>query len=209
MSRYLIIRILVLGIVFLFVSCQAILRKVYDLKNPAIENEKTILNFAKKYNLDTNNIVSLNAVDYPEFISGKSIPDADVFDMNGNYIEYRQTDTSCNAGLFQFIPDLNLNGQYNKTTKTSLNSIFPKLRNLKGETLEKLAPADFYVLIYWTVYTGKLNKDHVKIWEEQATKNTNAKIKILKVNLDIQENWGKSQTDKYIEALKKAGKKKK
>ena len=151
----------------------------------------------------------MNASDYPEFTNGKSIPDADIFDMAGNYIEYRQTDTSCNAGLFQFIPDLNRNSKYNQSGKTSLNSIFTKLRNLKGEKLEKITPADFYILIYWTVYTGKLNKDHVKIWEELATKNTNAKIKVLKVNLDIQENWGKDQTDKYMKAFKKSGKKKK
>ena len=209
MLKSLFVKTAVLSIVLLFGSCQAILRKVYDLKNPAIENERTILNFAKKYNLDTTNIVTMNASDYPEFANGKSIPDADIFDMAGNYIEYRQSDTSCNAGLFQFIPDLNRNGKYNQSGKTSLNSIFPKLRNLKGEKLEKITPADFYILIYWTVYTGKLNKDHVKIWEELATKNTNAKIKVLKVNLDIQENWGKDQTDKYMKAFKKSGKKKK
>jgi hypothetical protein len=208
MKKSFLFGISIIGTILLLGSCQAILKKMYDIKNPDIENESSILKFAKKYNLDTTNIVAFNAADYPEFVSGKSIPDADIFDKGGNYIEYRQTDTSCNAGLFQFIPELKSNTAFKRTNKKSLNTIYPKLRDLKGNPLKEIEAADFFVLIYWTVYTGKLNKDHVGIWEDLANKNPNAKIKVLKVNMDIQENWDKSQTDKYKKALK-SGKKKK
>ena len=80
-----------------------------------------------------------------------------------------------------------------------------KYRDLKGNPLVKsnLKPADFYVLLYWTVWTGKLNKDHVKIWEQLARNNTNAKIEIVKVNLDFQEYWNKSDRDIIIKSMTK------
>jgi hypothetical protein len=58
-------------------------------------------------------------------------------------------------------------------------------------------------LIYWTVWAGKLNKDHVKIWEDQARNNKNCKVKVIKVNMDMQEYWDKTDRDMVIEAMKK------
>ncbi|MBK6522550.1 MAG: hypothetical protein IPG08_09530 [Sphingobacteriaceae bacterium] len=55
---------------------------------------------AAKYKLDPANIVTVNSDAFLKELSGRSIPDVAVFDSNGNYIEYRVTDTSCNAGLF-------------------------------------------------------------------------------------------------------------
>jgi hypothetical protein len=63
--------------------------------------------------------------------------------------------------------------------------------------------ADFYLLIYWNVWTGKLNKDHVKIWEDLARENKNCKIKVIKVNLDIQEYWEPKEKEMYRKAMRK------
>lgn len=182
-------------------SCQLVMMKIYGIKNPETENEKTILKFAEKKQLRTDNIVTVNSSDFLRMLKGKGIPEADIFDNNGEYVEYRPTDTSCNAGLFKFIPDLNRNAKYNKTGKTNLQTELNKLRDLNGNKLQSLAPADFYVLIYWSVWTGKLNKDHVKIWEDYAYANKNANIQVLKVDLDIQEYWNKSDRDEIIKKL--------
>jgi hypothetical protein len=63
--------------------------------------------------------------------------------------------------------------------------------------------ADFYLLIYYTSWSGRLNKDHVKIWEDQARNNTNAKIRVYKVNLDFQEYWEAEEREKIIASLNK------
>lgn len=186
-----------------FVSCQTIMKKMYGIKDPDIENRKTIVKTANKYDLDTTNIVSVNSKDFLYVLKGTSIPNASVYDKNGKYIEYRQTDTSCNAGLFQFIPALNLTDKYNQPDSTNLDTELKKFRDLSGNTLTTLETADFYLLIYWTVWTGKLNKDHVKVWEDLAKNNKNAKIKVVKVNLDLQEYWNKDDRDKIIKAMTK------
>ena len=188
---------------FLLLSCQPILKKIYGIKDPEVESEKTILKAAKKYKLDSTNILTVDSKDFLYVLNGQSIPDAAIYDKNGKYIEYRQTDTSCNAGLFQFIPSLNLSDQYNQPDSTDLKTELKKYRDLKGNELKTIESADFYVMIYWTVWTGKLNKDHVKIWEDLAKENKNAKIKVLKVNLDLQSWWDKQESDKILKILSK------
>ena len=184
-------------------SCQPIMKKIYGIKDPEIENKKTILKSALKYNLDTSNIVTVNSKDFLYVLNGQSIPDAAIYDKNGKYIEYRQTDTSCNAGLFQFIPSLNLNEKYNQPDSSDLTAELNKFRDLKGNLLTPTEAADFYLLIYWTVWTGKLNKDHVKVWEDLGRDNKNCKIKVIKVNLDLQEYWEEQEREKIIKTLSK------
>jgi len=41
------------------------------------------------------------------------------------------------------------------------------------------------------VWIGRLNKDHVKVWEADAKANMNCNIEIIKINMDIQEWWDK------------------
>ncbi len=196
-------KLLVLAFVALFSGCQPIVKMMYGIKNPDIENKNSIIKKALKYNLDTNNIVTVNGKDFLPTPKGKGIPDCDVFDKNGNYIEYRETDTSCNAGLFDFIPALALNQTYKMPKAPNLRTTLAKCRNLKGELIQPTYDADFYVLIYWTVWAGKLNKDHVKIWEDQARNNKNCKVKVIKVNMDMQEYWDKSDRYMVVEAMKK------
>jgi hypothetical protein len=191
----------IISSLFLLISCQPIMMKLYGVKDPDVENEKSIVKKALKFGLDTTNIVTVNSQDFPAALTQQGIPDGAIYDKDGNYIEYRQTDTSCYAGLFQFIPDLNLTNQYNKPASPNLSQQLAKFRDLKGNALKNVEPADFYLLIYWTVWTGKLNKDHVKIWEDLAKSNKNCKIKVIKVNLDIQEYWDAAEREKMVQMM--------
>ena len=197
------IKLLLFFSILILVSCQPIIKKFYGIKDPEIENEKTILKKALKFELDTSNIVTVNSKEFLYVLNGQSIPDGAIYDKNGKYIEYRLTDTSCNAGLFQFIPSLNLNNKYNQPDSADLKTELTKFRDLKGNMLKQPESADFYILIYWTVWTGKLNKDHVKIWEKRARENKKCKINVIKVNLDIQEYWEEQERDKIIKAMSK------
>lgn len=162
---------------------------MYGVKDPELENESSIKKIALKYQLDTTNIVSVKSEYFLGELYGSSLPDAAIYDKKGNYIEYRAADTSCNAGLFDFIPNLSIGSNYNKPDSAKLDAELQKFLALNGNSLKSPEAADFYVLIYWAVWTGKLNKDHVKIWEDAAKNNKNAKVKVIKVNMDFQEHW--------------------
>lgn len=199
-------KLLLIFLPFLFVSCQPIMMKIYGIKKPDIENKKTILKKAEKYGLESSNIVTVNENNFLRTLSGQSIPDGAIYNKDGKYIEYRQSDTSCNAGLFQFIPELSLQNKYNVIDSLVLDNELIKYRDLEGNKIAKIEPADFYILIYWTVWTGKLNKDHVKVWEDLANENKNCNIKVIKVNLDIQEYWSEKEREKIIRAMSKKNK---
>jgi hypothetical protein len=196
-------QLLVFAAILVLASCQPIMKAIYGIKKPDIENRESITQKALKFGLDTTNIVSVTSRDFPYVLKSTSIPNAAIYDSNGKYIEYRQTDTSCNAGLFDFIPKLNVSGTYNKPDSSGLAEEWTKFRDLKGNEMNLPNNADFYLLIYWNVWTGKLNKDHVKIWEDLARENKNCKIKVIKVNLDIQEYWEPKEKEMYRKAMRK------
>ena len=100
-------QLLVFAAILVLASCQPIMKAIYGIKKPDIENRESITKKALKFGLDTTNIVSVTSKDFPYVLKSTSIPNAAIYDSNGKYIEYRQTDTSCNAGLFDFIPKLN------------------------------------------------------------------------------------------------------
>ena len=180
--------------------------KSYGIKNPDVENEKSIIKSAKKYNLDTTNIVTVNSSDFLQtFKNADGIPNAALYDSNGNYIEYRNFDTSCNAGLFDFIPKLKLDTIYKKPQKDNLQTELVKFRSLKGEKIinHLVEGIDFYILLFSTVWTGKLNKDHIKIWEDLAINNKNCRIKLINVNLDIQEYWDPKERAVVMSKMRK------
>ncbi len=185
----------------IFVSCQPIMQKIYGVKDPDVENKKTIIKKAQKYELDTSNIVTVNSKDFLYVLNGKSIPNGAVYDKKGKYIEYRKTDTTCNAGLTEFIPSLNLTDTYNQPDSSDLEKELYKFRDLKGNRLSSREEADFYILIYWTVWIGKLNKDKVKVWEDLARENKNAKIKVIKVNLDMQAYWDEEEREQIMKIM--------
>lgn len=186
-----------------FASCTPIMKMMYGIKDPDIENEKSIKKTALKCDMDTSNIATVAISGYLSALKGRGIPDCNIYDRNGKYIEYRQTDTSCNAGLFDFIPALRIDGKYSQPDTTSMAEELSGYRDLRGNALPDLGVADYYVFIYWAVWAGKLNKDHVKIWEDLAKANTNCKIKVLKVNMDMQESWNPDDRDRLVNALSK------
>lgn len=196
-------KLLLLTLFFALTSCQKVILKLYGIKKPKIENEKTIRRKAYKFKLDTSNIVTVNSNDFLYKLKGQSIPDGAIYNKNGKHINYKQSDSSCNAGLFQFIPSLSLNETYKQSDKSDLKTELNKFRDLKGNLINVPNDADFYLLIYWTVWAGKLNKDHVKIWENLARDNKNCRIKVIKVNLDLQEYWDEKERDKIIKAISK------
>ena len=193
-------------ITVIFISCKAIILKSYGIKNPDIENEHSIIKNAIKYNVDTTNFVTVSSSNFLKtFKNSDGIPNGAIYDSKGNYIEYRKFDTSCNAGLFDFIPKLKLDTIFKMPLKDKLQTELEKFRSLKGEKIETnlTKGIDFYILLYSSVWTGKLNKDHIQVWEDLARNNKNCKIKIINVVLDLQQYWDEKERNSIISKMGK------
>lgn len=194
-----------LFLIIFFTGCKAILMKMYGVKKPEIENAKSVIDYAIKIGLDTSNIVAIrNVDDFGKFYK-RGLPEGIIFDSSGDYIEYKQSDTSCNAGLFPFIKSLKKNESYRKSDEFNLKNELNLLSTLQGQPLKPLYnDYDFLFLIFWVKWEGKLNKDHVLVWQNLAANNNNAKIKTILVNLDVQEYWETEKRDELLYSLRKA-----
>jgi len=172
-------------------SCQLVLKTYYGIREPEVENEKSIVQYLKRKHIEANNIYTVNKADYIEIIEQiKGVPEILIFDKNGRNIIYKEKG-QCNSYAFDFIEQLStgMTLKYNDSLK--LDDCLLKLKDFEGKSviISKNKDIDYYIFIFWVRYSGRLNKNHVKIWEEQAKKNARANIKVLKVNLDQQKWW--------------------
>ncbi len=170
----------------------------YGIKNPGIENYKSEIKALKKYNLPYDEVLAFRDSTgiYKMGREGLGIPGAAFFDSQGNYFSYLNDTVKCNAGVSPFIRALRKGAEYSADTAFSLDYLYQELVYSKDQTpldrSELDGRYDFYVLFFWTVYTGKLNKDKVYDWyttvEEEKRNGLN--IRAYYVNLDCQEFWG-------------------
>ncbi len=190
--------VLIMGMLLL--SCSPIVRFMYGIKKPKIENEKSISNYAMKIDMSKGNIYSLSFEDYKKTLDliNKKVPEVWIFNKEGNFVPYGEA-WACNASAFDFIKNLSDSVHYYSQNNPSFNSLPFRLKDLNGNNVEiDLSDANYHVFIFWAKFAGKLNKDHVKVWENQALENRKTKIKVYKVNMDFQEHWGSETLDKLV-----------
>lgn len=198
-------RLTILSIAFmvlLFYSCNTIIKIYYGLKKPKIENYSSIVKYLDKIKLEKEGTYSFEKKDVVNTLKLiKGVPEVMIFHSNGKLITYRQ-DSACNAGAFSFIENLSKEIDFQFNDSIQLDDYLSKLRDFQGNAINfnliKNDSTDFYLFIYWTKYSGRLNKNHVRVWETQAKNNSKSRIKIIKVNLDMQEWWDKKKSNEKM-----------
>lgn len=190
---------LFIGIALSLISCTAVLKTAYGITNPKLENKETLNKYIASIDLKKENSLVVNdKKNYKEVMADfqRSVPEAILFDREGNQLTYKEKNESCNAGLFATIPQLTANSTLEKTNGKNLKEFSSQLIDLNTkEAISNFPKADYYLFLNWAKFMGKLNKDHVKVWEDLAANNTNVKIAVYKVNMDFQDNWGLKEGD--------------
>ena len=191
----------------LFQSCRSVMMGIYGIKNPDIEDSVSLVKYCEKKGINTNNLYTLGAEDNVKILNliGGSIPDIMIFNSHGQLIPYADKNF-CNAAAFSFIDSLNSKKDFREDTSISYSDLADKMRNLNGHlNAPQMNPeTNYYIFIFWTRWTGRLNKTHVIPWENQALSNPNAKVEVYKVNMDMQQYWKISKED-YMQNLQKSG----
>ncbi len=186
--------------IFLLSSCKNVVRIIYGVRSPKVENKESLIHYLNKKNIRNDNILISN---YEGFIStiqnAGLIPNIRCFNQNGIFIPYKN-DSACNGSAFEFIDSLKFNKSYMLIDSILLKNETSHLSDLDGNPVSYTDSNlyDYVIFIYWARWSGLLNKDHVKIWEESALNNPNARIKVHKVNCDVQESWGKENAGKAL-----------
>lgn len=190
-------------------SCSPIIKLVYGIHQPRVLNKEKIDRFLVKNKLDTTNNVAIKDKDFLYIINKikMTFPEIMVFDKGGKFILYKE-DKTCNASAFKFIDSLNASKKYPGVDSINLSFFENKFVDLYGRGDVKImdSTSDYFLLIFWTEWTGKLNKDHTYIWEQKAKNNKNVSINTIKVNCDFQTFWDSTEREKNIKALASPGK---
>ncbi|MCB9677928.1 MAG: hypothetical protein H6737_22710 [Alphaproteobacteria bacterium] len=170
-------------------GCGPVLKVVYGFRDPNdARSNAELVEYLGHKGLRTDNVLRVHDDDLPAVFEqiGKSVPEVLVFDREGRRVPYGEPG-SCNAPAFAFIENLDRTVAY-ETTEGRIEDVLAPLHDLDGRPVETDGTADFHVLLYWARWAGRLNVDHVKVWEDQALANARADIRVLKISLDLSDD---------------------
>ncbi len=180
-------------------SCTRILLISEGIKQPSLENHESWSRFLLSKGIDTSEILCFKDTQalHTFYRTDIGIPDAQFFNKEKKFVDYRQSIKDCNGMVSVFIENIDsvnleppLEGQYlddyinNLVIEKTGQPFFLENQNY-----------DAYMVVYWAKYLGKANKRKVYDWQELVKKaNQNGKkIRMILVSVDYQELWGISK----------------
>jgi hypothetical protein len=181
-------------------GCTKLFLYSYGIRNPKIENEKSILEYLKENDLQTDNNFSLKDTSalYRFFDSKTGTPEIRFYDKNGYLMLYRD-DKRCNAQNDSLISFLNPTNIIKIDSSQNIYSSLNELRTLSGEKLnsQEFQQYDFYLVTYWAKWAGKVNKTKIADWENSLKEKKDLRIKSIKVTTDYMDFWKVNKKDMF------------
>ena len=188
--------IILIFILFNLTSCKTLMIKMM-LKDPKVENTQTIKNFQTKNNYSTENSLIItadtsNAIQ--KLFLGMTVGYY-IFDKDGNQICYNASST-CHGEQFKQLMDNKIDSFKScKNDTVTLEKVLNQTYDLNEKPVEKVQfeNSDYYVVTYWQKFLGgKRGYEDAVTWMEDEIKKNKSTLKFtfIKINTDLQENWG-------------------
>ncbi len=174
---------------FLF-SCQPVAMLIYGIKKPSRVSIMKIEQKAASLGLDTSMMYCIKPEIYPKFLNElKSLPNIRIYDKAGNLHNYRENPEECKSTAEYFIRNLRRDAPFTYNRDSSFYLLPQQLEGLQKQPffIETLPAADYYIVVFWATFLGKLNKDYVVPWVSQAKNNYDTKIQLINVNCDLRK----------------------
>jgi hypothetical protein len=206
--KNIIMKSILLGFIVLnLASCKTLMMKRI-FKDPKVENTQTIKDFQTKNNFSTENSLIIkadttNAIQ--KLFLGMTIGYY-IFDKAGNQVCYNASST-CQGYQFKQLLDNKIDSFKScKNDTATLEKVLKETYDLEENSVEKkqFGDSDYYVVTYWQKFLGgKRGYEEAVVWMEDEIKKNKSTLKFtfIKINTDLQENWGlatgKKATLKY------------
>lgn len=163
--------------------------------NFKIENDSTIIQYLKENKIDfTNNqIATLKGIGtFGEYgrTEKLSVPHAYFFNSKGELIKNKGKGLYCGAEIKKLEKVSKMKSDPNQTLENFLNDI----TILDGSMLTD-ENIDIYIVITWGKFLSSESETSLN-WFSNLKKQENLKIKVLLLNLDIQERWNLTEGQK-------------
>lgn len=196
-----ILTFITLTLVFGLTGCSSIFTGLYGIKKIKTVEEKTIVRYAKKYDvpsgdsyeLDTSYFSYLHSLDttkYKSQIKNHSQPLQALYYDKSGYLKSFQV--NCYAGGF---PNLKWNRNEIMATfppkqQASVDSIVPletqmKYLNPPSQTAKlSIDNYDYIVIVYWNRFMGRQSKRLIRSVQDNSKLETDKKVKVIYANTD-------------------------
>lgn len=185
---------IVLLVVLILASygCNKVLMYGYGIRNPKVENKKSLLEYLRSNHLDTSNNYALkDTAALMEYLrSGIGAPEILFYDRNGFLMKYRD-DKKCNGQNDSLISFLDPKHVIGVDSTRNIHAYLNQLRTLDGDVVElsEFNNMDYYLIIYWAKWLGKMNENKITEWEKSIAYKNNLKIKAIKLSTDYMNFW--------------------
>ncbi|MEI7500324.1 MAG: hypothetical protein WCK84_07725 [Bacteroidota bacterium] len=190
-------RILQIAVITLLLSvssgCKTYMHFKYGLTQPKEETPEKVVSFLEKHNFPSENqYMFSDSSSYYQTIRNpmfsKHLLSHMIFDRKGAML---QRDTmQCQWSGYDKIKSLSPDSSYEKCSELHLD---PILRHIKqfGKTSARnnlINDPDFTVIVTWAKFLGTYNYRLFKL-SDAIKLNTKARIRIIWLNIDMQESW--------------------
>lgn len=175
-------------------GCQSMVFLFYGIKKPKPVSSNTIIQNAKKYGIDTSRLYTIRSEYYPEVVKQVgTFPNIHIYDREGKLYQYWNTPDDCKANAASFLIDLGSNSNYKFLADSSFFRFQVQLENLSHLpfSLNHLPDADFYGVVFWGTFLGRLNREYVEHWIQVSEENKKADIHLIFVSCDMRKDWKK------------------
>ncbi|MCO6175979.1 hypothetical protein NHF50_13080 [Flavobacterium sp. NRK F10] len=185
----------IIQIMFLMlVSITSFAQKKIEI-NFKIENDSTIIHYlkAKKVDFSNDQIATLKGIGtFAEFSkTGRLVvPDAFFFNSKGELIKNKGKGMYCGAELKKLEKISKMKSDPGQT----LENFLKEITILDGSTITD-ENVDMYIFITWGKFLSAESETSLN-WFSNLANQENLKIKVLLLNLDIQENWNLTENQK-------------
>ena len=183
-------------VLVLFTACNPVVKLLYGVKNPKVENKASIEKFCKEMQFPNVPVFVAGA---DNFFVKKQLSDGEVyvFDRKGNFIPYKDpAKPNCSGPADLFLSYLDTATVYHFEPNFSMDSIEGLVTDFECRrvNIQKNDTTDFYVFITFAKYLGKkYQHQKASVWIDTLQQNTGIRSRLFLINMDPAECWTEEQ----------------
>lgn len=189
-------------IVLLSIStgCKTYMSLKYGMTQPKEETPARLSAFLEKHHFPAENLYMFNdsasyCQEMRDPVFSKYLIGHMIFTRDGTLL---QRDTAqCQWAGYDLVKSLHPDSVYEKSSEVQLSQILPKIIpfGMNSTAAGSIMEPDFTLIVTWAKFIGKYNY-RLFVLDEAVKLNTTARIRLIWLNVDMQESWKLSSEQK-------------
>ena len=194
--------ILLLLLLMNFTGCVTIIKWKYGITNPKEQTPEKLIAFLEKHKYpDSSLFIFDDSLSFFRSLRNplfrKNLLSHLIFDSTG--VPLRRDTSKCQWSGYDVIKTLHPDSAYMKLNGLQLADILNHIHQIGSTSVQlgnPLHPApDFTIIVTWAKFLGTYNSRLFEL-SEAVSQNKTARIRLIWLNIDMQENWHLTKNQK-------------